>query len=216
MEILSDIIGIFLHIDEHLASVIDQYGTWTYVLLLLVIFCETGLVVIPFLPGDSLLFAAASFAAKGVLSPHLLFILLTIAAIVGDTVNYAIGAFVGPRVFRENVRFLKREYLVKAEAFYEKYGAKTIVIARFIPIIRTFAPFVAGVGKMSYGRFATYNIFGGILWVALFIYGGYFFGNIAFVQEHFETVILAIIALSLLPPLVEWWRGRRASKEVRQ
>ena len=216
MEFLSDIIGIFLHIDEHLASVIDQYGTWTYVLLLLVIFCETGLVVIPFLPGDSLLFAAGAFAAKGVLSPHLLFILLTIAAIVGDTVNYAIGAFVGPRVFRENVRFLKREYLVKAEAFYEKYGAKTIVIARFIPIIRTFAPFVAGVGKMSYGRFATYNIFGGILWVALFIYGGYFFGNIAFVQEHFETVILAIIALSLLPPLVEWWRGRRASKEVRQ
>jgi len=208
MEFLSDIIGIFLHIDEHLASVIDQYGTWTYVILLVVIFCETGLVVTPFLPGDSLLFAAGAFASRGVLNPHLLFVLLTVAAIVGDTVNYAIGAFIGPRVFRENVRFLKREYLVKAEAFYEKYGAKTIVIARFIPIIRTFAPFVAGVGKMSYARFITYNIFGGILWVALFIYGGYFFGNIAFVQEHFETVILAIIALSLLPPLVEWWRGR--------
>jgi len=192
--------------------VIEHYGVFTYVILLLVIFCETGLVVTPFLPGDSLLFAAGAFAAQGVLNPHLLFILLTLAAVIGDTVNYAVGAFFGPRVFRENVRFLKREYLLRAEAFYEKHGGKTIILARFIPIVRTFAPFVAGVGKMHYLRFLSYNVFGGTLWVALFIYGGYFFGTIPIVQENFEWVILGIIAISLLPPVLEWMKHRRSGK----
>lgn len=212
MDFFSEIIGVFLHIDTHLASIIENFGVWTYVILLLVIFCETGLVVLPFLPGDSLLFAAGAFAAQGVLDPHLLFVSLAVAAILGDTVNYAVGSFLGPRVFRENVRFLKREYLLKAEQFYEKHGGKTIILARFIPIIRTFAPFVAGVGKMSYPRFLAYNVTGGIFWVALFVYGGYFFGGIPFVQENFETVILAIIALSLVPPAVEWWKHRRGER----
>ncbi len=211
MDFFQEIIGVFLHIDTHLASVIEHFGVWTYVILLLVIFCETGLVIVPFLPGDSLLFAAGAFAARGVLNPHLLFLLLAAAAIMGDTVNYAVGSFLGPRVFRENVRFLKREYLLKAEQFYEKHGGKTIILARFIPIIRTFAPFVAGVGKMSYPRFLVYNIAGGIFWVALFVYGGYFFGGIPFVQENFETVILVIIALSLVPPVLEWWKHRGRS-----
>ena len=211
MDFFQEIIGVFLHIDTHLASVIEHFGVWTYVILLLVIFCETGLVIVPFLPVDSLLFAAGAFAARGVLNPHLLFLLLAAAAIMGDTVNYAVGSFLGPRVFRENVRFLKREYLLKAEQFYEKHGGKTIILARFIPIIRTFAPFVAGVGKMSYPRFLVYNIAGGIFWVALFVYGGYFFGGIPFVQENFETVILVIIALSLVPPVLEWWKHRGRS-----
>jgi len=208
MDFFQEIIGVFLHIDTHLAVVIAQFGVWTYVILLLVIFCETGLVVTPFLPGDSLLFAAGAFAAQGILSPHLLFILLAAAAVSGDTVNYALGKYLGPRVFRENVRFLKREYLLRAEKFYEIHGGKTIILARFIPIIRTFAPFVAGVGKMYYPRFLAYNVAGGIFWVALFVYGGYFFGNIPFVQENFETVILVIIALSLMPPIWEWWKHR--------
>jgi membrane-associated protein len=206
------LLDFFLHIDTHLAAVIEHYGVFTYVILLLVIFCETGLVVTPFLPGDSLLFAAGAFAAQGVLNPHLLFILLTLAAVIGDTVNYAVGAFFGPRVFRENVRFLKREYLLRAEAFYEKHGGKTIILARFIPIVRTFAPFVAGVGKMHYLRFLSYNVFGGTLWVALFIYGGYFFGTIPIVQENFEWVILGIIAISLLPPVLEWMKHRRSGQ----
>src|SRR3989344_8590363 len=210
MDFFQEIIGVFLHIDTHLAVVIAQFGVWTYVILLLVIFCETGLVVTPFLPGDSLLFAACAFAAQGILSPHLLFILLAAAAVSGDTVNYALGKYLGPRVFRENVRFLKREYLLRAEKFYEIHGGKTIILARFIPIIRTFAPFVAGVGKMYYPRFLAYNVAGGIFWVALFVYGGYFFGNIPFVQENFETVILVIIALSFVPPILEWWKHRRA------
>ena len=208
MDFFQEIIGVFLHIDTHLAVVIAQFGVWTYVILLLVIFCETGLVVTPFLPGDSLLLAAGAFAAQGILSPHLLFILLAAAAVSGDTVNYALGKYLGPRVFRENVRFLKREYLLRAEKFYEIHGGKTIILARFIPIIRTFAPFVAGVGKMYYPRFLAYNVAGGIFWVALFVYGGYFFGNIPFVQENFETVILVIIALSLMPPIWEWWKHR--------
>lgn len=210
MEFFRTIIDLFLHLDTHLAWVIGEFGVWTYVILLLIVFSETGLVVTPFLPGDSLLFAAGAFAAQGVLSPHLLFVLLAAAAVTGDTVNYAIGSFIGPRVFRENVRFLKREYLARAERFYEKHGGKTIILARFIPIIRTFAPFVAGVGRMYYPRFLAYNVAGGIFWVALFVYGGYFFGGIPFVQENFETVILVIIALSLVPPIWEWWRGRRA------
>ena len=177
MNFLFDLI---LHLDEHLAELTQAYGTWTYAMLFLIIFLETGVVIAPFLPGDSLLFAAGALAAvqSANLNVVLLFILLTIAAIIGDTVNYWIGQTIGPRAFQGNIRFLKKEYLDRTHQFYEKYGGKTIVLARFIPIIRTFAPFVAGVGSMSYGKFITYNILGGILWTAIFIFAGYFFGNL--------------------------------------
>jgi membrane-associated protein len=208
MQLLEQIIDLFLHLDTHLAAVIEAFGPYTYVILFLIIFAETGLVITPFLPGDSLIFAAGTFAALGVLDPYLLFVLLAAAAIIGDTVNYAVGAYLGPRVFRENVRFLRRDYLMRAEAFYEKHGGKTIILARFIPIIRTFAPFVAGIGSMTYSRFIAYNVVGGIVWVGLFVFSGYLFGNVPFVKENFETVILVIIALSFVPPLWEWWRGR--------
>jgi membrane-associated protein len=208
MDFLSQFLDLFLHIDEHLAAIFARFGPLTYAILTAVVFCETGLVVLPLLPGDSLLFAVGAFAARGSLDPVLSFVLLTLAAIVGDSVNYALGKAIGPKVFRENVRFLKREYLLRTEEFYEAHGPKTIVLARFIPIVRTFAPFVAGVGRMHYGRFLTYNILGGILWVALFLWGGYFFGTIPIVAEHFEFVILGIIAVSLLPIAVEFVRGR--------
>lgn len=208
MTFITYLIDLILHVDEHLQLIIAQYGVLTYAVLFGVIFCETGLVVMPFLPGDSLLFAAGAFAAKGSFHPVLLFVLLSAAAILGDTVNYAIGYRVGPAVFKKNYRFLNHQHLLKAEKFYEKYGAKTIVIARFLPIIRTLAPFVAGVGKMDYGKFAAYNVFGGILWVALFVFGGYFFGGIPVVEKNFEIVIVAIIALSFLPPVIELIRHK--------
>jgi membrane-associated protein len=208
MQLLEQIIDLFLHLDTHLASVIEAFGPYTYVILFLIIFAETGLVITPFLPGDSLIFAAGTFAALGVLDPYLLFVLLAAAAIIGDTVNYAVGAYLGPRVFRENVRFLRRDYLMRAEAFYEKHGGKTIILARFIPIIRTFAPFVAGIGSMTYGRFIAYNVVGGLVWVGLFVFSGYLFGNVPWVKENFETVILAIIAVSLIPPVWEWLKSR--------
>ena len=212
--VFSQFLGFFLHLDTHLAFVITEFGPWTYVLLFFIVFAETGLVVTPFLPGDSLLFAAGAFAAQGALSVPVLFVLLAVAAILGDTVNYAVGAFLGPRVFRENVRFLRRDYLLRAERFYEVHGGKTIILARFIPIIRTFAPFVAGVGSMQYVRFLCYNVVGGFLWVGLFVFGGYFFGALPVVQENFEFVILGIIGVSLIPPVLEWWRHRGGATPI--
>ncbi len=208
MDWLKTLLDIFLHLDVYLGSIIQDYGLWTYGLLLLAIFMETGFVVTPFLPGDSLLFAAGTFAALGVLDIKTLFLLLALAAVGGDTVNYWIGHFIGPRAFSGNVRFLKKEYLDKTHAFYEKHGGKTIVLARFIPIIRTFAPFVAGVGAMTYSHFIAYNVVGGLAWVMLFLFGGYFFGNIPFVKHNFEFVILGIIFISILPPIVEYLKAR--------
>jgi membrane-associated protein len=210
VDLLRTIIDFFLHLDQHLNQVISQYGGWTHLILFLVVFCETGLVVTPFLPGDSLLFAAGTFAALGSLDVRLIVLLLTIAAIAGDTVNYWIGAYIGPRAFRGDVRFLKQEYLDRTHAFYEKHGGKAIILARFIPIIRTFAPFVAGVGAMSYPRFIAYNVGGAVLWVGLFVLGGYFFGNIPTVRENFTLVILAIIVISVLPVIYETLRSYRS------
>jgi membrane-associated protein len=205
----------FLHLDKHLAEVIRQYGAYTYGLLFLVIFLETGLVVTPLLPGDSLLFAAGSFAALGALDVWTLFFLLTAAAILGDTVNYAIGARLGPKVFHyPKSRFFNPEHLRKTHEFYEKYGGKTIIIARFIPIVRTFAPFVAGIGAMSYARFLLYNVIGGVFWVAVCLFAGYFFGNLPFVQKNFSWVILALIVLPVLPAVVEVLRHRAEAKRA--
>jgi membrane-associated protein len=217
MEWLKWLVDLFLHLDRHLAEIIGQYGPWTYALLAVVIFCETGLVATPFLPGDSLLFAAGALAAlPGTpLSIWLLFVLLAGAAILGDTVNYWIGHRIGPRAFSGNVRFLKKEYLDRTHEFYERYGGKTIVIARFVPIVRTFAPFVAGVGSMSYRRFIVYNVTGGLLWVAVCLSGGYLFGNIPFVKRNFSLVILAIIFVSILPGLIEYLRHRARGRAQR-
>ncbi|PKN91789.1 MAG: hypothetical protein CVU44_17930 [Chloroflexi bacterium HGW-Chloroflexi-6] len=212
MEILSDLIAMFLHLDEVLADVIRQYGTLTYAFLFLVIFLETGLVVTPFLPGDSLLFAAGALSATTDLDPLVLFALLAPAAILGDAANYTIGHKIGERAFDGSIKFLKKEYLDKTHAFYEKHGNKTIVLARFVPIVRTFAPFVAGVGKMTYLHFATYNVIGGVVWVALFIAAGYFFGEIPFVKENFEFVVIGIILVSVLPGVFEWWKARQEAK----
>jgi membrane-associated protein len=217
MDIIGKIIDFVIHLDRHLGSLIQTYGFWTYFLLFFVIFLETGFVVTPFLPGDSLLFAAGAFAAIGALNPLILFILLGLAAILGDTANYWIGHFLGPKVFqRENSLIFRREYLDRTHEFYEKYGAETIIIARFVPIVRTFAPFVAGIGRMSYGRFLSYNVIGGLMWVAVFISGGYFFGNISFIRRHFSLVILAIIIISLLPALVEVWRQKKKKRLAAQ
>jgi membrane-associated protein len=212
MELLKDFIEIFLHLDTHLSAVIQAYGGWTYLILLLIIFCETGLVVTPILPGDSLLFAIGSFAALGALELEYLLVGLTIAAILGDSVNYAIGHYMGPKVFtKKDSRIFRKEYLDKTHRFYEKYGAKTIIFARFVPIVRTFAPFVAGIGAMSYGKFLTYNIVGGVAWIFLFVLGGYFFGGLPIVKQNFTLVILAIIALSIMPGVIEFIRARRQS-----
>ena len=204
---------LFVHLDKHLAEVLRDYGTWTYLILFAIIFCETGLVVTPFLPGDSLLFAAGALAAvEGMaetLDPGVLFILLAAAGILGDTVNYWIGAYVGPRAFSGEIRFLKKEYLDRTHQFYEKYGGKTIIIARFVPIIRTFAPFVAGIGAMNYRRFIVYNVVGAVAWVGLFVFGGYYFGNMEFVKRRFALVIVAIILISVMPMVVEFVRARR-------
>jgi len=208
MEILQSLLDFFLHLDTYLDEIIRTYGIWTYALLFLIIFMETGLVVTPFLPGDSLLFAAGTFAGIGSLNVWLLWLLLFIAAVLGDTVNYWIGNKVGPRAFEGNVRFLKKEYLDQTQEFYNKHGGKTIVLARFVPIVRTFAPFVAGVGTMDYRRFISYNILGAFLWTALFISLGYFFGNIPFVQKNFEFVVVAIIFISIVPMVIEYVRGR--------
>jgi membrane-associated protein len=211
MEILQIIIDIILHIDRYLSEIIQNYGPWTYLIMFTIIFLETGLVVTPFLPGDSLLFAAGTFAALGALDMMWLFVILSIAAIAGDTVNYWIGAYVGPKVFhKEKVRFLDRKYLDRTHQFYEKYGGKTIIIARFIPIIRTFAPFVAGIGSMTYWRFISYNVIGGVAWIIICTLAGYLFGNLPFVKENFSLVILAIIIISILPGVIEYMRHRLA------
>jgi membrane-associated protein len=209
MELLKTLIDIFLHIDKHLSEIIQNYGLWTYLIMFTIIFLETGLVVTPFLPGDSLLFAAGTFAALGALDLMWLFLFLSIAAVAGDTVNYWIGAYVGPKVFRKDkVRFLNTEYLDRTHKFYEKYGGKTIIIARFVPIIRTFAPFVAGIGSMTYWRFISYNVVGGIAWIVLCTLAGYYFGNLPMVKENFSLVILAIIIISILPGVIEYMRHR--------
>jgi membrane-associated protein len=211
MKFLLAAINLFRTLDTALSSVVAVYGSWVYALLFIIIFCETGLVVTPFLPGDSLLFAAGAISALGSLNIVWLFILLCVAAIIGDTVNYNIGRILGAKVFSaENARFFKREYLEKAERFYEKHGKKTIIIARFIPIIRTFAPFVAGIGNMSYPQFIAYNIIGGITWVGLFLGAGYVFGNVPIVKHNFTLVIMSIIAVSFLPGIIEYIRHKRA------
>ncbi|PKL82915.1 MAG: hypothetical protein CVV24_07615 [Ignavibacteriae bacterium HGW-Ignavibacteriae-3] len=208
MEFLNYLIDLFLHLDKHLNEIILQYGELTYAILFLVIFAETGLVFTPFLPGDSLLFAAGTFAAIGSFDVNILFIILTVAAIVGDSVNYTIGHYLGMKLFEKNNRFLKKEYLDRTHKFYEKHGGKTIILARFVPIVRTFAPFVAGIGAMTYSKFILYNVVGAIVWCGLFIYGGYFFGNLSFVKNNFSIVILVIILISILPMGIEYARHR--------
>ena len=210
---ISTIIDFILHIDQHLAALSAEYGVWIYAILFLIIFCETGLVVTPFLPGDSLLCAAGCIAALGYMNIHLMVALLLAAAILGDAVNFAIGKYFGARLFANpDSKIFRRAYLDKTHAFYEKHGGKTIIIARFVPIVRTFAPFVAGMGNMHYGRFIRYNIIGAILWVVLFSYAGYFFANIPLVKNNLALVLAAIIVISVLPGVVEVVRARRAAK----
>jgi membrane-associated protein len=211
MDAIKSILDVFLHVDDHLHALLEAWGPWTYVLLFAIILCETGLVVMPFLPGDSLLFAAGAMAARypDDLGLVPLLVLLSIAAILGDTINYFLGRWIGPRAFSLNTWFLKHEHLEKTQAFYERHGGKTIVLARFMPIVRTFAPFVAGVGKMHYPTFLWFNVVGGILWVMLCTVAGYFFGNIEAVKKHFELVVIGIVLVSVLPLAWEWWAARR-------
>lgn len=216
MEILKDFIDIFLHLDKHLNDIIAQYGTMTYVILFAIIFIETGLIIMPFLPGDSLLFVAGYFAAQGSLNMMLLIVLLFIAAFIGDTVNYFIGRYMGGKVLQWKLPFVKQEYFDKTNTFYAKHGPKTIIFARFIPIVRTFAPFVAGAGKMDYKIFLTYNIIGGAVWVVSLLSAGYYFGDIPMVKRNFELVIFGIIFISILPPIIEVLRAKLGKKKVEQ
>ena len=211
MELIKTLIDFILHIDEHLVEIVSNYKTWTYLILFLIIFAETGLVVTPFLPGDSLLFATGAIVAKeeSNLNIVLMAVLLIIAAILGDLVNYHIGKYIGPKAFSGKYRFLKKEYLERTQAFYNKHGGKTIIYARFVPIIRTFAPFAAGIGTMSYLRFATYNIVGGIAWVVSFLLLGFYFGALPIIKDNFTYVIFAIIIVSILPPVFEILRNRK-------
>ncbi|WP_027625988.1 DedA family protein [Clostridium lundense] len=210
MEILSNFIDVILHIDKYLNVIIQNYGIWTYALLFTIIFCETGLVVMPFLPGDSVLFATGALAASGSMNILTLFVIFYVSAILGDTVNYYIGKKVGYKILeKEEVKFINKEYLKKAHKFYQKHGAITIVLARFIPIIRTFAPFVAGVGEMSYPKFITYNFLGGLVWVSLFLGGGYFFGNLPFIKQNFSHVLIGIIIVSVLPAVIGFIKEKR-------
>ena len=214
LELINYLIEFVLHLDRHLFDLVGSYGNWVYGILFVVIFAETGFVVTPFLPGDSLLFAAGAIAATKALNPHIISLILIIAAILGDTVNYAIGFYIGPKVFSKPRSLLfNPEHLERTHRFYEKYGGKTIIIARFIPIIRTFAPFVAGIGKMSYLRFISYNIFGGILWVLLFVYAGFFFGNLPMVKHNFSLIIIAIIIISVIPVFIEFIRHWKENNE---
>ena len=209
MELLASFIDIVLHLDKHLQMLVQNYGTWVYLILFAIVFCETGLVVTPFLPGDSLLFVAGALAAAGGLNVHLLVVLLIIAAILGDAVNYSLGRDLGPKVFHdEGSRVLNRAYLKKAHEFYERHGGKTIIIARFIPIIRTYAPFVAGIGSMPYPRFAMFNVVGAVIWVVSLAYAGFFFGNIPWVKSNLSLVIITIIILSILPAIAEVLRQK--------
>ncbi len=209
MEILQNLASYVLHIDKHLSLVIEQYGVWSYLFLFLVIFAETGLVITPFLPGDSLLFAAGTFAAVGSFHIVWLFGLIFCAAVIGDSVNYAVGKMLGQTLMEKYPRIVKKEYIERTQQFYAKYGGKTIVLARFAPIVRTFAPFIAGVGRMNYGYFFLYNVVGGFLWTAVFVLGGYFFGNTPMVKENFSVVILVIIVLSVIPAVVEFIKHRK-------
>lgn len=210
MEIIQTLIDFILHIDQHLVDIVSEYQTWTYLILFLIIFAETGFVVTPFLPGDSLLFAAGAIIAKpeSDLNIWLMWGLLLIAAIIGDMVNYMIGDYIGPKAFSGKYKFLKKEYLDKTQQFYLKHGGKTIIYARFIPIIRTFAPFIAGVGTMTYSRFASYNVIGGFLWVTSFLFIGFYFGGLPVIKQNFTYVIIGIIILSILPPLIEILRDK--------
>jgi membrane-associated protein len=204
MEFIKSFLDIFLHLDKHMGDIISNYGTTTYIILFAIIFVETGLIIMPFLPGDSLLFVAGYFASRGDLNITLLCILLFIAAFIGDFLNYSIGKFTGEKVMNMKLPFVKKEYFDKTHEFYEKYGPKAIIFARFIPIVRTFAPFVAGVGKMNYKTFMTYNIIGGAVWVVLLLFAGYFFGGVEIVKKNFELVIFGIIFISILPPIIEF------------
>ena len=216
MEFLLQAVDYFRHIDAHLAELLRDYGGWTYAILFLIIFCETGLVVTPILPGDSLLFAAGAVVATANSQPgepalniFFLWLLLMAAAVIGDSVNYQIGRWLGLRVFKDDARIMKTEYLRRTEAFYAKHGGKTIILARFIPIVRTYAPFVAGASRMDYPRFLSFNIIGGVVWITLFLFAGYFFGNIPFIQKNFEYVVIVIVLLSVVPVIMEWLKHRR-------
>ncbi|HOW35619.1 MAG TPA: DedA family protein [Candidatus Omnitrophota bacterium] len=215
MEFIKEIVGIFLHVDKYLDLVIQNFGVWSYLLLFVIVFAETGLVVTPFLPGDSLLFAVGAFAAKGSFSLFWAFVTLAAAGIIGDSVNYAVGKFFGMKLFQnENSRIFKKEYLDRTHRFYEKHGGKTIILARFIPIVRTFAPFVAGIGKMNYLHFLIYNVSGALLWVTILVVGGFYFGNMPYVEKNFSLVIFAIIIISILPGVIEFLRHRRNSRRL--
>lgn len=217
MNLIQTFIEYIMHLDSNLLIIISYFGPWAYAIVFTIIFLETALVLTPFLPGDSLLFAAGALAGIGSWDIWILFILLTLAAVLGDSVNYSIGKFIGPKVFKYNGKLLNKEYLKRTHKFFDKYGGKTIILARFIPIIRTFAPFLAGVGKMDYFKFLLYNFIGGILWVGFFLWIGYFFGNIPFVKEHFTYVILGIIVVSLIPAVVEFYRHwKEKSKKVKK
>ncbi len=213
MDLILQIIDFLLHVDVYLSEIIVRYGAWTLALLFLIIFLETGFVVTPFLPGDSLIFAAATFAARGALDIWAIFLLLSVAAVAGDTVNYWIGHRVGAKAYSGEVKWVKQEYLERTHKFFEKHGGRAIFLARFVPIIRTFVPFVAGISQMPYGFFIRWNIIGGITWVAVFTFLGFFFGNIPFVQQNFELVILAIIVISVIPAFIEAWNVRKDSQK---
>jgi membrane-associated protein len=216
MEMLQYAIDLFLHLDKHLGDFISAYGLWVYLALFVVIFLETGLVVTPFLPGDSLLFASGALAARGSMSFSVVFVLVSVAAILGDTVNYWIGAYFGGRIVRGEMGFLrvKQDHLDRTHAFFERYGGKTIIIARFVPIVRTVAPFVAGLGSMTYRKFIAYNIIGGLLWVVVCVGGGYVFSDLPFVRDHFSIVIMVIIAISLIPVIVGYLQTRKAPEKT--
>ncbi|MBP6861099.1 MAG: DedA family protein [Neisseriaceae bacterium] len=213
MELITTLLDYFLNLDVHLLELSQNYGPYIYLILFLIIFCETGLIVTPFLPGDSLLFMAGSIAALGEMNIYLMMSLLIVAAILGDTVNYAIGNALGAKLFSNpNSKIFKQSHLTKTHAFYEKHGGKTIIIARFVPIVRTFAPFVAGMGKMSYRKFITYNVSGAVIWVLLFATAGYLFGNLDIVKKNLSLIMLGIIILSIMPGVVEYLRHRKGSK----
>jgi len=214
MSNLGNLINILLHMEKYFTVIIQTYGVWTYALLFLVIFCETGLVITPFLPGDSILFTAGALASIGSLKISSLFVIFYSAAVIGDTVNYLIGHKIGDTISgKENVRFIRKDYLTRAHSFYEKYGSLTIVIGRFIPIIRTFVPFVAGIGRMKYSTFLAYNMLGGLLWISLFLGGGYFFGSLPFVKQHFSYFLIGIIAISIVPAVLAYFKDKRCTVE---
>jgi membrane-associated protein len=208
MDWLASLVDLVVHLDDHLLWVVQQYGAWIYALLFLIVFCETGLVVTPFLPGDSLLFVAGTIAAAGGMNVHLLALLLVLAAVLGDSVNYALGRYLGPKVFRQDSWLLRKEHLERTNRFFARHGGKTIVLARFVPIVRTYAPFVAGIGQMDYARFLSFNIIGALIWVILLTYAGYFFGNLPLVKDNLSLVIILIVLLSISPAIVEVVRQR--------